>query len=125
LRDADAGPPGGGVPAHAERAAALGLPERRAAGAGGASRDLRSLDQGPRRGGRLPGRRLLRRGPGAHPRGRGGAGPEAVIVRVGTANPMKVAATRKAFATFFKGAKVVGVDVPSTVSSQPISFGEI
>jgi inosine/xanthosine triphosphatase len=48
-----------------------------------------------------------------------------VIVRVGTANPMKVAATRKAFATFFKGAKIVGVDVPSSVSPQPISFGEI
>jgi len=48
-----------------------------------------------------------------------------VIVRVGTANAMKVAATRKAFARFFKKAKVVGVDVPSSVSSQPISFGEI
>jgi inosine/xanthosine triphosphatase len=48
-----------------------------------------------------------------------------VIVRVGTANPMKVAATRKAFATFFKGAKIVGVDVPSSVSPQPLSFGEI
>ncbi len=38
---------------------------------------------------------------------------------------MKVAAVRKAFARFFKKAKVVGVDVPSTVSPQPISFGEI
>jgi inosine/xanthosine triphosphatase len=38
---------------------------------------------------------------------------------------MKVAAARKAFATFFKRAKVVGVDVPSAVSPQPISFGEI
>jgi inosine/xanthosine triphosphatase len=48
-----------------------------------------------------------------------------VIVRVGTANPMKVAAARKAFATFFRKATVVGVDVPSAVSPQPISFGEI
>jgi inosine/xanthosine triphosphatase len=48
-----------------------------------------------------------------------------VIVRVGTANAMKVAATRKAFARFFKKAKIVGVDVPSSVSAQPISFGEI
>jgi len=48
-----------------------------------------------------------------------------VIVRVGTANPMKIAATRKAFATFFKTVKVAGIDVPSTVSPQPISFGEI
>jgi inosine/xanthosine triphosphatase len=48
-----------------------------------------------------------------------------VIVRVGTANAMKVAATRKAFARFFKQAKVTGVDVPSSVSAQPISFGEI
>lgn len=48
-----------------------------------------------------------------------------MIVRVGTANPMKIAATRKAFAKFFKKVKVVGVDVPSAVSSQPISFGEI
>ena len=48
-----------------------------------------------------------------------------MIVRVGTANPMKIAATRKAFAKFFKSAKVVGVEVPSPVSAQPISFGEI
>lgn len=48
-----------------------------------------------------------------------------MIVRVGTANAMKVAATRKAFAAFFKGVKVEGVDVPSSVSPQPISFGEI
>jgi inosine/xanthosine triphosphatase len=48
-----------------------------------------------------------------------------MIVRVGTANPMKLAATRKAFGTFFKNVKVVGVDVPSSVSAQPISFGEI
>ena len=48
-----------------------------------------------------------------------------MIVRVGTANPMKVAATRKAFAKFFRGVKVAGVEVPSAVSAQPISFGEI
>lgn len=48
-----------------------------------------------------------------------------MIVRVGTANGMKVAATRKAFAKFFKKVKVVGVDVPSAVSAQPISFGEV
>ena len=48
-----------------------------------------------------------------------------MIVRVGTANPMKLAATRKAFAKFFKKAKIVGVNVPSSVSPQPISFGEI
>jgi inosine/xanthosine triphosphatase len=48
-----------------------------------------------------------------------------VIVRVGTANPMKLRAARKAFAKFFGKVKVVGVDVPSGVSPQPISFGEI
>lgn len=48
-----------------------------------------------------------------------------MIVRVGTANPMKIRAAQKAFAKFFKKAKVVGVDVPSSVSPQPISFGEI
>jgi inosine/xanthosine triphosphatase len=48
-----------------------------------------------------------------------------MIVRVGTANPMKIAAARKAFAKFFKKAQVVGLDVPSSVSPQPISFGEI
>jgi len=48
-----------------------------------------------------------------------------MIVRVGTANPMKIAATRKAFAKFFKKVQVAGVEVPSSVSPQPISFGEI
>jgi inosine/xanthosine triphosphatase len=38
---------------------------------------------------------------------------------------MKIAATRKAFAKFFGKLKVVGIDVPSAVSPQPISFGEI
>ncbi len=48
-----------------------------------------------------------------------------MIVKVATANPMKVEATRKAFAKFFRQVKVVAVDLPSTVSPQPISFGEI
>lgn len=48
-----------------------------------------------------------------------------MIVRVGTANPMKVSATRAAFRRFWKNVKVVGVDVPSVVTPQPISFGEI
>lgn len=48
-----------------------------------------------------------------------------MIVRVGTANPMKVAAARKAFGTFFKKVQVAGVEVASGVSPQPISFGEI
>ena len=48
-----------------------------------------------------------------------------MIVRVGSANPMKIKAVRKAFATYFRKVKVVGVDVPSGVSSQPISFGEV
>jgi inosine/xanthosine triphosphatase len=48
-----------------------------------------------------------------------------MIVKVATANAMKVEATRKAFAKFFKGVKVVGVEVESAVSAQPISFGEI
>ncbi len=48
-----------------------------------------------------------------------------MIVRVATANPMKIQATRKAFARFFKNVKVVGIEVPSSVSAQPLSFGEI
>ena len=48
-----------------------------------------------------------------------------MIVRVATANPMKIAATRKAFARFFKKVKALGIDVPSAVSPQPLSFGEI
>jgi inosine/xanthosine triphosphatase len=48
-----------------------------------------------------------------------------MIVRVATANAMKVEATRKAFARFWKKVKVVGVPVPTSVSPQPISFGEI
>lgn len=48
-----------------------------------------------------------------------------MIVRVATANAMKVEAARKAFARYFKKLKVVPVDVPSAVSAQPISFGEI
>ncbi|MBI3855607.1 MAG: DUF84 family protein [Planctomycetes bacterium] len=38
---------------------------------------------------------------------------------------MKVAAARKAFAKFFRKVKVLGVEVGSSVSAQPISFGEI
>ena len=48
-----------------------------------------------------------------------------MIVRVGTAGAMKVAAARKAFAKFFRGVRARGVDVPSGVSPQPLSFGEI
>jgi inosine/xanthosine triphosphatase len=48
-----------------------------------------------------------------------------MIVRVATANAMKVEATRKAFAKFWKKVKVVGIEVESSVSPQPISFGEI
>lgn len=48
-----------------------------------------------------------------------------MIVRVATANSMKVEATRKAFARYFRKVKVVGVEVPSGISSQPLSFGEI
>src|SRR5204863_1396830 len=48
-----------------------------------------------------------------------------VIVRVGSVNPMKVKAARKAFAKFFSRVKVVGVDIASGVSPQPISFGEV
>jgi inosine/xanthosine triphosphatase len=48
-----------------------------------------------------------------------------MIVRVGTANPMKLRAAGKAFAKFFGKVKVVGIDVPSGVSPQPISFGEV
>jgi inosine/xanthosine triphosphatase len=48
-----------------------------------------------------------------------------VIVRVGSANPMKVRAVRRAFATYFPKVTAVGVDVPSGVSPQPLSFGEI
>jgi inosine/xanthosine triphosphatase len=48
-----------------------------------------------------------------------------MIVHVATANAMKVEATKKAFAKFFRDVKVRGVDVRSAVSEQPISFGEI
>jgi len=48
-----------------------------------------------------------------------------MIVRVGTANPMKVRAVRRAFARFFGKVTVLGIDVPSGVSAQPLSFGEI
>ncbi|MBV8879246.1 MAG: DUF84 family protein [Planctomycetaceae bacterium] len=48
-----------------------------------------------------------------------------MIVRVGSRSPMKLRATRRAFARFFPKVRVVGVDVPSGVSEQPLSFGEI
>jgi inosine/xanthosine triphosphatase len=48
-----------------------------------------------------------------------------MIVRVATANAMKVEATRKAFAKYFKKVRVEGVEAASGVSPQPISFGEI
>jgi len=38
---------------------------------------------------------------------------------------MKLQAARTAFGLFFKKVTVVGVDVPSGVSPQPLSFGEI
>lgn len=46
-------------------------------------------------------------------------------VRVGTRNPMKVEATRDAFARHWGEVTVVGIEVPSGVSPQPLSFGEI
>ena len=48
-----------------------------------------------------------------------------MIVKVATSNAMKVEATKKAFAKFFRKVKVVGVEVRASVSPQPISFGEI
>ena len=48
-----------------------------------------------------------------------------MIVRVGTSNAMKVAAVRLAFARYFKRASIKGVEVPSGVQPQPLSFGEI
>ena len=38
---------------------------------------------------------------------------------------MKLRAARKAFGRFFKKVRVVGVDVASDVSAQPLSFGEV
>lgn len=48
-----------------------------------------------------------------------------MIVRIGSANPMKLKAARRAFGTFFRKVRVVGVDVDSGVSPQPLSFGEV
>ncbi len=48
-----------------------------------------------------------------------------MIVLVGSASPMKIRAVRKAFARFFRGVEVRGVEVPSGVAPQPLSFGEI
>jgi len=48
-----------------------------------------------------------------------------MIVRVGSASAMKLKATRKAFARYFKTLRIAGVEVPSGVSPQPLSFGEV
>jgi inosine/xanthosine triphosphatase len=48
-----------------------------------------------------------------------------MIVRVGSASAMKLRAARRAFARFFGRVRVVGADVPSGVSPQPLSFGEV
>ncbi len=48
-----------------------------------------------------------------------------MIVRVATSNAMKVEAARKAFGKYWKRPRVLGVEVPSPVSPQPLSFGEI
>lgn len=48
-----------------------------------------------------------------------------MIVRVATSNPMKVEATRKAFAKFFRKVRVIAVPVKAAVSARPDSFGEI
>lgn len=48
-----------------------------------------------------------------------------MVVNVGSSNAMKVAAARLAFARYFKRVKVKGVNVPSGVAPQPLSFGEI
>src|SRR5205085_255462 len=52
-------------------------------------------------------------------------GQESMIVCVGSANPMKVTATRAAFSKFFRKVRVRGIEVASGVSPQPISFGEV
>jgi inosine/xanthosine triphosphatase len=48
-----------------------------------------------------------------------------LIVRVATANPVKVEAVRQAFAKFFRKVRVVGVRRASAVAPHPKSFGEI
>lgn len=49
-----------------------------------------------------------------------------MIVRVGSTNAMKVAAAKLAFGRFFKkNLKIKGVEAPSGVAPQPLSFGEI
>lgn len=48
-----------------------------------------------------------------------------MIVRVGSASPMKLKAARRAFAEYFKGVRMVGVEVPSGVPAQPLSFGQV
>ena len=46
-------------------------------------------------------------------------------IHVGTTNPVKLSAARKAVAAFHKRAAISGVAVDSGVSAQPISLGEI
>ena len=48
-----------------------------------------------------------------------------MIVRVGSASAMKLRAVRRAFAAYFRNVRVIGVEVPSGVSPQPGSLGEI
>lgn len=48
-----------------------------------------------------------------------------MIVRVGTANAVKVRAARQAFRLFFPKARFEAVEVESGVSSKPASLGEI
>jgi inosine/xanthosine triphosphatase len=49
-----------------------------------------------------------------------------MLVAVGSANPAKVRAAKKAFSRFFPGAKVKaeGIGVPSGVRAQPLSINE-
>lgn len=45
-----------------------------------------------------------------------------IVVIVGSTNPVKVRATKKAFAKYFKQIKVFGIAVDSGISAQPMSF---
>ncbi len=47
-----------------------------------------------------------------------------MLVHVGSSNPVKLAAVRKAMAVFRKGARVRPTPVETGVSAQPISLGE-
>jgi inosine/xanthosine triphosphatase len=48
-----------------------------------------------------------------------------MIVKVGSANRMKVDAVKRAFRRFFPKVRVEGLEVPSGVSPQPVSLGEV